>query len=151
VSAVSAAHAALSDRLGAVRIEWVHDGSRVWILQLHRGATDTGGDVLVPGEAAHWFDIGAQQPLAEIRAALESLPEGAGVQIIGDIGLTSHVADVVRKRGRPARLIRANSERRRSLLRKAAGKRRTAAADHGRSLDNQALLIPLGNATMTGQ
>jgi hypothetical protein len=107
VSAVSAAHAALSDRLGAVRIEWVHDGSRVWILQLHRGATDTGGDVLVPGEAAHWFDIGAQQPLAEIRAALESLPEGAGVQIIGDIGLTSHVADVVRKRGRPARLIRA--------------------------------------------
>jgi len=94
----------LSTLLGAVRFEWVHDGSRVWIVQLHRGATGTYGSVLVPGNAERWERIDAAMPLEEIRASIARLDKGIGLEIVGDVGLTSHIADVVRKAGRPARL-----------------------------------------------
>jgi len=106
VADVGSAHGALSGTLGPVRIEWVHDGKRVWVVQLHRGATGTLGDVVVPGEADRWIEIAAQQPLKAIREALDGLPANTGVWISGDIGLTSHIADLVRKRGAPARLRR---------------------------------------------
>jgi hypothetical protein len=109
VADVKAANSALATRLGPVRIEWVHDGSVVWIVQMHRGATNTEGDRLVPGEADEWIEIDTAQPLEVIRQTLERVPEGSGVQLLGEIGLTSHVADLVRKRGAPARLRRSAS------------------------------------------
>lgn len=104
---VQASFADLSSALGAVRFEWVHDGSRIWIVQLHKGGTGTEGDVLVPGESKRWERVDATLPLEEIRAVINRLHDGVGVAIIGDVGLTSHIADVIRKAGRPARLQRA--------------------------------------------
>ena len=46
-------HAA-ADELGPVRLEWVHDAERAWVVQLHRGITVSSVDVLVPGAASHW-------------------------------------------------------------------------------------------------
>ncbi|GEC31468.1 hypothetical protein [Sinorhizobium fredii] len=97
----------LTSAFGPVRFEWVYDGSRVWVVQLHRGATETITGVLVPGDAERWQRIEAALPLEEIRSAVEQLEDGSGLIIVGDIGLTSHIADVVRKAGRPARLERA--------------------------------------------
>ena len=103
---VEASFAELSSALGAVRFEWVHDGSRIWIVQLHKGATETGGDVLVPGESERWERVDASLPLEEIRKLISQLEEGVGIAIIGDVGLTSHIADVIRKVGHPARIER---------------------------------------------
>jgi hypothetical protein len=94
----------LAEVLGDVRFEWVHDGQKVWIVQLHRGATQTSQTVLVPGEADQWHPFEATRGLEALRAFLKELPQDAGVRIKGDVGLTSHIADTIRRANRPARL-----------------------------------------------
>jgi hypothetical protein len=96
------------DKLGPVRFEWVHDGSRVWIVQLHKGATDSSASTLVPGEADQWEVFDVASGLEELRRLLAQLPSNVGLQIRGDVGLTSHVADLLRKAQRPARLQTSN-------------------------------------------
>jgi len=90
--------------LGAVRFEWAHDGNRGWLLQLHKGATTTQGNVLVPGTAQAWRKFDLSKGLESLRTFVSELGEGDGLILIGRVGVTSHVADVVRKVGRPARL-----------------------------------------------
>lgn len=91
-------------KLGPVRFEWVHDGSRVWIVQLHKGATDSSASTLVPGNAEQWEVFDVSRGLEELRRLLAQLPANIGLLIKGDVGLTSHVADLLRKARRPARL-----------------------------------------------
>jgi hypothetical protein len=104
VADVEAIFGKFSFALGSVRFEWVHDGSRVWIVQLHRGATDTTRGALVPGDAERWVGIDVSLPLESIRTIISKLDQGVGLILSGDVGLTSHIADVVRKAGRPARI-----------------------------------------------
>jgi hypothetical protein len=92
------------EKLGPVRFEWVHDGSKAWIVQLHKGATDSTASTLVPGEAAEWQIFDVSSGLEELRRLLAQLPAHVGLQVRGEIGLTSHVADLLRKARRPARL-----------------------------------------------
>lgn len=106
VADVEKIYAAAVSAIGAVRFEWVHDGERVWILQLHAGGTNSAAATLVPGEAAEWVDFKASQGLEELRLLLEGLPPNVGVQIEGEVGLTSHFADLLRKAKRPARISR---------------------------------------------
>jgi hypothetical protein len=90
--------------LGPVRFEWVHNGEHVWIVQFHRGATETTFLRVTSGEASDWvqFDVGAG--LGALRALLTELPPNTGVILKGRIGLTSHLADVIRKARVPARI-----------------------------------------------
>lgn len=84
-------------KLGPVRFEWVHDGAQVWIVQLHRGGTSSVAATLVPGEASRWEVFEASKGLEELRRLIHSLPGDVGVRIKGEIGLTSHFADLLRK------------------------------------------------------
>lgn len=104
VADVTECYEKLFARFGAVRFEWVHDGARAWIVQLHRGATTTSQTVLVPGEAEEWIPFQASAGLEALRTFLENMPDDAGVSIAGEIGLTSHLADLIRKSRRPARI-----------------------------------------------
>jgi hypothetical protein len=90
--------------LGPVRFEWVHDGDRAWLVQLHKGETQTEGNVLVPGSARVWREFDVSKGLEKLRAFLSDLGSGDGLVLVGRVGVTSHMADVVRKAGRPARL-----------------------------------------------
>jgi hypothetical protein len=96
--------------IGAVRFEWVHDGQRVWIVQLHKGGTNSAAATLVPGEAAQWAVFKASQGLEELRRFLADLPADVGVRIEGEVGLTSHFADLLRKTKRPARISKPSLE-----------------------------------------
>jgi hypothetical protein len=102
---VRAAHRRLQDALGPVRFEWVHDGDKVWIVQLHLGATRSTAKVLVPGDVGRWIHFDASEGLEKLRLTLRDLPADAGLSLVGNVGLTSHIADVVRKAGRPARIV----------------------------------------------
>jgi hypothetical protein len=62
--------------------------------------------MLVPGEATEWAIFKASQGLENLRQFLAGLPSHVGVQIEGEIGLTSHLADLLRKSRRPARISR---------------------------------------------
>ena len=101
---VKSLHSRLSATLGPVRLEWVHDGVRAWVVQLHLGATSSTGSTLVPGESTTWVRFPVEAGLAALRKTLECLPEGSGLVLVGEVGLTSHVADLVRKAGVPARI-----------------------------------------------
>jgi hypothetical protein len=96
------AHA--SAALGPIRLEWVHDGIRAWLVQLHRGATETSRTQITAGEAKHWVPFEATQGLEALRAKLADLPAGTGLLLKGRIGLTSHIADIIRKARVPARM-----------------------------------------------
>lgn len=104
VDDVKRLHENLSSTLGPVRIEWVHDGERAWCVQLHVGTTQTSGSVIVPGEANEWREVRADEGLAAIRLRLETLPEDVGILLMGDVGVTSHIADLLRKKGVPSRI-----------------------------------------------
>ncbi|QXQ07434.1 hypothetical protein KX816_05250 [Sphingosinicellaceae bacterium] len=103
-SSVRDAHVALAAHLGPVRFEWVHDGLTVWVVQLHRGATQSTGRSIVPGDAREWREFKVGDGLERLRAMLVELPAGDGVVVHGDVGMTSHVADLLRRAGAPARL-----------------------------------------------
>lgn len=96
--------------IGPVRFEWVHDGERVWIVQLHKGGTNSAAATLVPGEATEWAVFQASEGLEELRRFLANLPADVGISIEGEIGLTSHFADLLRKNKRPARISRSSLE-----------------------------------------
>jgi hypothetical protein len=100
-SLYEAARAALK---APVRFEWVYDGRVPWLVQFHRGATQSLGSVLVPGDASEWVDFDVSLGLEALRAQLSALHAGQGLTILGRVGLTSHIADVVRKARRPARI-----------------------------------------------
>lgn len=96
-------HSAASE-LGDVRLEWVHDGQYAWVVQLHRGATVSAAGVLVPGDAQQWITFEVANGLEQLRSLLTRLKPDQGLELIGEVGLTSHVADVIRKAKVPARI-----------------------------------------------
>ncbi|WP_259671785.1 hypothetical protein [Rhizobium sp. NLR10a] len=94
----------LRETLGAVRFEWVFDGEKAWIVQLHRGASVSHGNVIVPGDAEKWVTFHVPDGLEALRQLLASFEAHTGVTLDRPIGLTSHLADVIRKAGIPARV-----------------------------------------------
>ncbi len=93
------------DALGPVRFEWVHDGQRAWIVQLHRGAVQSTNKMLVPGQAVRWRKFDVADGLERLREALGTIEPGEGLLLSGAVGLTSHVADVIRRAGVPTRIV----------------------------------------------
>ena len=98
----------LISALGPVRFEWVHDGKTVWCVQLHQGRSISTSRVIVDGEPEEWLDFEVLRGLPALRELLSKAPLGAGILVLGEVGLTSHIADVLRKEGRPARLATAH-------------------------------------------
>jgi hypothetical protein len=97
-------HKRIAQMLGPVRIEWVHDGHQTWLVQLHLGSTTTVGSTIVPGEPLAWKKFYVKDGLAQLRGMIERLSSGVGIILVGEIGVTSHFADLVRRAGVPTRL-----------------------------------------------
>jgi len=92
--------------LGPVRLEWVHDGNRAWVVQLHIARHLFSDDhVLSEGAATEWINFNAEEGLDRLREILpRAARSGAGVLVHGRIGITSHVGDLLRKAQVPGRL-----------------------------------------------
>jgi hypothetical protein len=86
-----------SGALGPVRLEWVFDGKRAWVVQLHRGATETDETHLTKTPASKWIEFDASKGLETLRELISGLAPDTGIEILGRVGLTSHIADVIRK------------------------------------------------------
>ena len=99
-------HAEMQKLLGPVRFEWVHDGAKPWVVQLHFGQTQTLPDTIFPGEPDRWVIFDATRGIDALREMLGELPSGTGLTVVGEIGLTSHLADLARKAKRPTRVIK---------------------------------------------
>lgn len=90
------------ERIGAVRIEWAHDGARAWVLQLHVVARSAAS--LGTRTARRWFEYDPTEGLDRLQELVVEVSRvGAGVVITRPIGVTSHVGDILRRADIPAR------------------------------------------------
>ena len=92
-------------RLGPVRFEWVHDGKRVWIVQLHVGATAGSGRTIYPGVARHFHRFDTERGIDALRELIKTVDgSGEGIVLVGRIGITSHFGDLLRRARIPSRI-----------------------------------------------
>jgi hypothetical protein len=91
--------------LGPVRFEWVADARSPWVVQLHRGASPTAGRVLYPGAAARFHPFHVEEGIEALRQLIRRVEgTGDGIAVIGRVGVTSHLGDVLRRARIPSRL-----------------------------------------------
>jgi hypothetical protein len=102
---VEALYGRAADRFGPVRMEWVHDGREAWVVQFHRGASVTVGSVIYPGDFSDAVRFDVNRGLEALRDLIAD-PEVVeqGIILEGDVGVTSHFGDVLRKARVPSRL-----------------------------------------------
>ncbi len=100
-------HRRLRNALGPVRFEWVHDETQAWVVQLHKGATESTTSVIVPGEAGDYVPFDVQLGLAGLDALIQELAgTGKGIVLVGDVGVTSHFGDLLRRAHVPSKIKR---------------------------------------------
>jgi hypothetical protein len=92
--------------LGPVRLEWAHDGSEAWVLQLHLAAVTTSGATIYPGTPSRWRPFDPALGLDRLRQLIATVPPGEGIELTGDVGVTSHAGDLLRRAAIPSRLAR---------------------------------------------
>lgn len=91
------------DRLGYVRFEWVAGSRQTWVVQLHRGASPSSGRIIFPGEVVEYVPFEVSLGLEALRSLTAQLIEtDKGVALVGDVGITSHFGDVLRKARLPS-------------------------------------------------
>lgn len=105
VAAVLALHARASEVLGPIRMEWVYDGKSAWVVQLHRGAVPSVGQILFPGRAHFYHRFDVVQGLEALRSLVQEVRgTGEGISLVGGVGVTSHFGDVLRLARIPSRV-----------------------------------------------
>ncbi|HEY7875714.1 MAG TPA: hypothetical protein VIG64_11400 [Actinomycetota bacterium] len=93
-------------RLGPVRMEWGFDGTRCWVLQLHVGAVAAGASsVIYPGDAGTFHRFAVEDGIEDLRALINRVQgTGAGIVLVGNVGITSHFGDLLRRAQVPSRI-----------------------------------------------
>jgi hypothetical protein len=91
--------------LGPVRMEWAFDGETFWVLQMHGGASATTGSVVFPGEADRFHEFRVEEGIAALRSLVRRVEgTGAGIVLVGNVGVTSHLGDILRRSRIPSRV-----------------------------------------------
>jgi hypothetical protein len=90
--------------LGPVRFEWAHDGDQAWVVQLHLTTGAATATTIHPGTPTRWRRFDPSHGLERLRELVATLAPGEGVELTGDVGVTSHAGDLLRRAAVPARL-----------------------------------------------
>jgi hypothetical protein len=99
-------HSRLLEGVGSARMEWAFDGEEVWVLQLQQEEAISSGRVIVPGETQTDVDFDVTDGIAGLRQLVELYAgRQIGINIIGDVGMTSHIADILRRHRIPSRIV----------------------------------------------
>lgn len=92
--------------LGPVRMEWVQEKSgKTWLVQLHRGQTTSQGAIIHNGEAALYHRFEVSSGIDELRKLIAQVQgRDEGIILVGQVGVTSHLGDLLRKAEIPSRI-----------------------------------------------
>jgi hypothetical protein len=94
--------------LGLCRGEWVFDGKCVWVVQLHRLREVMEARVIVPGVVSKFRPFAVADGLEALRALVDSISQSdEGIELVGEVGITSHFGDVLRQARVPSRFASA--------------------------------------------
>lgn len=95
------------DLLGEVSIEWVYDGEDVWIVQLNQMKLSSNKDIIVDGKPKEYIKFNTSCGLEELRRLIKRIEnKDLGIELIGNIGVTSHFGDLLRLANIPSLLKR---------------------------------------------
>jgi hypothetical protein len=98
-------HKKLQSQLGGVRVEWAFDGSEIWILQLQQVRAMSVGQTIVPGTCDQEVEFDVTRGLSALRSLIAGMSgTNIGVRLVGNVGMTSHFADVLRRSRIPSRI-----------------------------------------------
>jgi hypothetical protein len=105
---VEAIHEKAVTKLGSVRIEWVHDGRLVWIVQLQRSSYKGTNDIIVNGHPSNFIRFETKDKRIEdlYEIVKDAKKSDSGIILVGNIGILSHFGDLLRKESVPSRLER---------------------------------------------
>jgi hypothetical protein len=95
--------------VGPVRIEWVHDGKNAWIVQLQQEWTAADEDIIVPAQNPNiqYVQFRTEDGLDKLRALVSEVAKtGLGIVLNGNVGLTSHMAEVLNEAKIPSKRVR---------------------------------------------
>lgn len=91
--------------LGEVSIEWVYDGKDVWVVQLNQLKVSGNKNVIVEGNPEYYIEFNVKDGLDNLRRAISDLEgKNIGIELIGNIGITSHFGDLLRLSNIPSKL-----------------------------------------------
>ena len=90
--------------LGPVRFEWAHDGAGAWVVQLHLATATAAGTTIHPGTPSRWRRFDPSLGLEHLRRLIATVAPDEGIEIAGDVGVTSHAGDLLRRASIPSRL-----------------------------------------------
>ena len=106
IDRVQRSHATLVQQIGSARAEWAFDGSELWILQVQPEAALSAGMTIVPGHAAEEVDFDVARGLSGLRELVNLIAgRNVGINLRGRVGMTSHIADVLRRHRIPSRIL----------------------------------------------
>jgi hypothetical protein len=93
---------------GPVQFEWCYDKTgTLWIVQFHVRPSSSVGNVICPGEAKHFEIFEVSRGLEAFRPLVaRAKKEGFGIILKGDVGITSHFGDLLRREQIPSRMER---------------------------------------------
>ena len=92
-------------QIGGTSVEWVHDGRDLWVVQLHQAGTTVSDMEIYPGRPRREISFAASKGLAALRELIESVQgTDTGIVLEGEVGVTSHLGDVLRKARVPSRV-----------------------------------------------
>ena len=95
-----------NELLGDVSIEWVYDGEFVWVVQLNQIKVNSSSNIIVEGEAEYYIQFEVSLGLEALRDKIKEISNAnIGVDLIGNIGITSHFGDLLRLNNIPSRLL----------------------------------------------
>lgn len=91
--------------LGPVELEWVYDGTRAWIVQIHQANSALAVDAIVSGDADTFVRFDVKNGLDALRSLIPELIKlHQGLVLVGNVGITSHFGDLLRGAGIPSRI-----------------------------------------------
>lgn len=107
IAAVLKLYNAAFNILGPVEMEWVYDGEKAWVVQLHKSKAAQVSEIIFPGTPNDFIKFQVKDGLEVLRQFIPKLQkDGLGIILVGDVGITSHFGDIIRKAEIPAKLER---------------------------------------------
>jgi hypothetical protein len=100
-------HREISTVFGPTRIEWVYEAGydRPWVVQLQQEQPLSNERIIVPGQATYYHRFAVERGLEALRKVLPQIKQNnEGVILIGDVGVTSHFGDILRRSQIPSRI-----------------------------------------------
>lgn len=92
--------------LGELSIEWVFDGKDVWVVQLNQLKVSSNKSIIVEGNPDEYVTFNVGRGLEELRALINDIKgNDIGIELRGNIGVTSHFGDLLRLAKIPSRLL----------------------------------------------